>query len=230
MDAPLSRDVALRIGLAARALADIEVKNLLELLLQALGEPLTEAKLDALTVKDLKQLGLDKNNDELKAALACLRGQEINQAALPEIQARLADENSILVACASNTAAQLDGHFGSCARFLIYQVSANDARLIDIRNAHSDSLITEDKNAFRVELIGDCHVLYVVSIGGPAAAKVVRKGLHPIKQPQGGDCADIIAQLQQILATAPPPWLAKVMGVTAEQRTRFSTVDESNES
>ena len=34
--------------------------------------------------------------------------------------------------------------------------------------------LSEDRNMFRVDLIRDCQVLYVVSIGGPAAAKVVR--------------------------------------------------------
>jgi hypothetical protein len=35
--------------------------------------------------------------------------------------------DSIRIACASNRGERLDGHFGSCARFLIYQVSATDS-------------------------------------------------------------------------------------------------------
>jgi hypothetical protein len=65
-----------------------------------------------------------------------------------------------------------------------------------------------------------------MSIGGPAAAKVVKNGLHPIKQPQGGDITEIVDNLKQVLNSSPPPWLAKVMGVGAEQRVRFSVEEE----
>jgi hypothetical protein len=33
--------------------------------------------------------------------------------------------------------------------------------------------------------------------------------------------AEIIAQLQTVLAGTPPPWLAKVMGIEASDRFRF---------
>ena len=46
--------------------------------------------------------------------------------------------------------------------------------------------LAEDKNLWRAQLIGDCHVAYVVSIGGPAAAKVIRADIYPIKVPDGG--------------------------------------------
>jgi nitrogen fixation protein NifX len=128
---------------------------------------------------------------------------------------------SIRVACASNTEEQLDGHFGSCARFLVYQVSSQEARLIAIRSTAGDAE-AEDKNAFRSELIRDCDVLYVGSIGGPAAAKVVKMSIHPIKVPQGGAIADLLDQLKTVLAGSPPPWLAKVMGASPEERRRFS--------
>jgi nitrogen fixation protein NifX len=36
-----------------------------------------------------------------------------------------------------------------------------------------------------VTLIGDCDLLCVLSIGGPAAARVVNSGIHPIKRRSG---------------------------------------------
>ncbi len=53
----------------------------------------------------------------------------------------------------------------------------------------------------------------MVSIGGPAAAKVVRRDIHPVKKPDGGEAKILLAELQAALA-APPPWLAKAMGLT----------------
>ena len=232
--APISREVALRIGLAARSLPDTEPKRLIAVLIEHVGHPLTEAKLDKLTVKDLKQAAegelQDLPQDALKTALNSLKGQDDTSAdpSLPEIEAYEEGDmpNSIRVACASNSSTQLNGHFGSCARFLVYQVSKDESRLVAIRSTQGDKE-ADDKNAFRAEIVNDCHVLYVMSIGGPAAAKVVKNGLHPIKQPQGGDVSDVIENLKQVLSSSPPPWLAKVMGVSAEDRVRFSVEEEA---
>jgi nitrogen fixation protein NifX len=79
---------------------------------------------------------------------------------------------------------RLDGHFGSCARFLIYQVSATTARLIAVRPAPVITRLSVDHSAERVALIGDCDLLCVLSIGGPAAARVVNSGIHPDQAPQ----------------------------------------------
>ena len=226
--APLAPEMALRIGLAARALPDTDPARLLKVLDDAVGLPPTEASLSKLSVKALRSaaggdmFGLPQ--DALKQAVAILKGQDetLDAVPLPETQAYADGDmpDSIRVAVASNTGAALDGHFGSCARFLIYQVNKDEVRLIDIRSTEAPDE-ADDKNAFRAGLITDCQVLYVVSIGGPAAAKVVRQDIHPIKKPQGGSAADMLAELKAVLGKAPPPWLAKVMGHDAESRVRF---------
>lgn len=127
---------------------------------------------------------------------------------------------SIRVACASLGGEQVDGHFGSCPGFLVYQVSADDIRFIDLRTTESADQ-AEDGSAYRTGLIEDCHILYIYSIGGPAAAKVVKAGIHPIKIPEGGKAPELLAQLQKVLAGSPPPWLAKVMGAAPEERIRY---------
>jgi hypothetical protein len=104
-------------------------------------------------------------------------------------------------------------------RFLVYQVSRGEARLIDVRSTLNTDA-AEDRNVARAELIRDCHLVYVQSIGGPAAAKVVRAGVHPVRLPEGGTAAAALARLQATM-DAPPPWLAKVMGVTPASLERF---------
>ena len=79
----------------------------------------------------------------------------------------------------------------------------------------------EDRNAARSALINDCQVVYVQSIGGPAAAKVVRAGVYPIKKPAGGPARGVLVELQRRLAS-PPPWLARIMGVPAASLARFA--------
>ena len=225
----LSRELALRIGLAARALPDTDAKRLFTVLTHCVGLPLTEEKIGSLNLKTLKtaQEGEFSDIDEvlLKSALHILKHDvETVATRKPEIVSLGEGDmpGSVRIACASNDAVTVDGHFGSCSQFLVYQVSAVETRLIDIRATDIPSgLEVDDKNLYRAELIQDCQVLYMASVGGPAAAKIVKLGIHPIKLPSVESIADIIAQLQTVIAGTPPPWLAKVMGIEASDRFRF---------
>jgi nitrogen fixation protein NifX len=225
--AGLSREAALRIGLAARRLPDTEPAQLMKALLHDLKAPITEEKLGAITVRKLQGVGdgllAQVPLPALKQALDCLWGKETiteSGVGLPVPQPYRDGElpGSIRVAIASNNGELLDGHFGTCARFLVYQVSTESFRLIDVRSTASAEEAGDDKNDGRAQLIADCQLLMVVSIGGPAAAKVVKRDIHPIKKPDGGSATTLLAELSATLKSNPPPWLARVMGRTAPQR------------
>lgn len=227
----ISREIALRIALAARALPETNAASLLKVLADTIGLPPTDEKLQFLKIKDLKH-GADNelaaiDKEHLMQALKILKGETVEKSEdlpTPETYQKGEWTNSIRVVCASNHGELLDGHFGSCERFLVYQVSPQHLKLIDVRNATSPSQ-EEEKNVYRTDLIKDCQVLFVASIGGPAAAKVIKAGIHPIKHLDGGSARDRVLALQPILRDSPPPWLAKIMGVSA--RVRFAqTVDE----
>lgn len=226
--ATLSRELALRIGLAARALPDTDAKRLLAVLTDCVGLPITEEKILGLTVKTLKTARagefIDMDNLLLIHALGILKSGSTAPAETEELQAYADGDmpGSVRIACASNDGVNVDGHFGSCGQFLVYQVSADEARLIDIRKTDiPEGLEVEDKNLFRAERIQDCQVLYIASVGGPAAAKIVKLGIHPMKLPGIEPIADIVEQLQTVIAGTPPPWLAKAMGIEAGDRFRF---------
>lgn len=227
-DPGLSRDVALRIALAARALPETEPARILNVLQDAIGLPATAGKLASLTLKSFKAAYdgelADIDDREIKTALAFLKAEAVveEEENLPPVQSYEEGEfaDSIRLAFASNNAEELDGHFGSCRRFLIYQVSADEMRLIDVRHCNVVEAAS-DKNAYRASLIKDCELLFVASIGGPAAAKVVRAGVHPVKYPAGGSIDERIKALQKVFVNAPPPWLAKAMGHKDESRVRF---------
>lgn len=232
MNSPtLDKEIALRIGLAARELPETDIPRLLRVLDDAVGLPPNKKQLSSLTVKTLKAADdgefSDLDNGVIKAALACLKGEvPVSSEPLPEVVSYAGTEmpNSIRVACASNRGGQLDGHFGSCRRFLIYQVSAAEQRLIDIREI-GGAAPGVDKNVHRVAQIADCQILFVASIGGTPAAKVIRAGIHPVKKPQAGPAEAEIAALQAAIGKSAPPWLAKIMGQSPEQRIRFTPAE-----
>lgn len=218
-DMALSHEVALRIGLAAREFPDKDISRLLKVLASIMAMPPTEESLSMLSSKRLqKALGGEFTEIEpgvMQRAATVLRGDTCAAVdPLPAVQAFSDGDipNSIRVACASNQGEMLDGHFGSCRRFLVYQVSATEDRLIDIREVDLD-LAQRDKIGYRADLVSDCQILFVTSIGGPAAARVVRAGVHPIKRLATGSATDEIQALQGVLGAAnTPPWLVKAMG------------------
>ena len=227
---PISDEIALRIALAARVLPDTDTARLIRIIEDTAGLPPTPEKLGELRIKDLrKALGgviADTDADALKAALAILQGEGGIEEPPPAVELYADGDmpGSIRVACASNGGELLDGHFGSARCFLVYQVSPSESRLIGVRGPGDAD--AEDKNAHRAGLIADCQLLYVASIGGPAAAKVVKVGVHPIKDAEGGPARERIRALQALLASKIPPWLAKVMGKAPEERVRFERAEE----
>ncbi len=239
MSETMTREAALRIALAARELPGVETRALVQALVGKLQLPLTETKLATITVEDLRTMLAGDHADQnchvgvdgeaLKAVVRLLWGIGVTGSELPPVESYADGDmpGSIRVACASNNGENLDGHFGSCERFLVYQVSPETIRLIGVRPTlaadHAD-----DRNVARAAIINDCHVVYVQSIGGPAAAKVVRAGVHPVKIPGGAPAPDTLARLQATL-NRPPPWLAKIMGVTAGSLARFVEAAEATE-
>ncbi|NMG71251.1 dinitrogenase iron-molybdenum cofactor biosynthesis protein [Parazoarcus communis] len=239
--APITREAALRIALAGRAMPGISLPLLIDVLQNRIGKDEIDADdLRTVTVTDLKTAFASADGEEdgedigigleaMKLAVRILWGDTEGEN-LPPIQPY--DEgdmpDSVRVALASDSGEALNGHFGSCMRYLVYQVSAQETRLVGVRDA-LEADFAEDKNGFRVQLISDCHVLYVVSVGGPAAAKVIKGGIYPIKRIEGGAAAEVLAEFQQMMTQSPPPWLAKILGVDAGQRLKnynAATIDE----
>lgn len=232
--ARLPAHLALRIALAARALTGVDTARLLRALIAAVGEPITETRLSKLRASRLRsrlcepgtpeELPLALTERQLQKALGLLKGRGVQmpEDPLPTPEAYREGElpGSVRIACASDSGERLDGIFSNCSRFLIYQISPSECRLIDIREP-SPCGEDEDRHARRAEQLQDCQLLYTLSIGGPAAAKVIRVGIHPVKLGQPQPAREIALELQRVLATAPPPWLAKVMGADPGQRLRF---------
>jgi len=232
MPQSMTREAALRIALASKELDSVSVSGLVQALAAKLGLPLTETRLSGISVTDLREIlagdhaeencTVGVESDRLKRAVRLLWGETVTGSELPAVEAYSEGDmpGSIRVACASNNAEVLDGHFGSCEQFLVYQVSPLEIRLLEIRPT-LEADYAEDRNASRAQLIGDCQVVYVQSIGGPAAAKVVRAGVHPVKVLKPGQSREILVRLQETLVN-PPPWLAKVMGVKAASLEKFA--------
>jgi len=218
----LSPHLALRIGLAARALPDTGLQRLMNALVDALGLPLTEEKVEHLSLGKLRvaanRLLADTPSAALRQALGYLKGHmpvTIIDDTRPLLECYEEGDmpNSVRLAVASDFGECVDGNFSTCAAFLIYQVSAVEIRLIDRRPAPAINR-KSGRYALRTALLDDCHLLYAKALSTPVSARLMAAGIHPVSLREGGMAREKLAELQKILSGHPAPWLARAMDQT----------------
>lgn len=115
------------------------------------------------------------------------------------------------VAFTSSDGVTIDRHFGQTEHFHVWEIGPDDAVAVERISAVTTALDEEDRTSARASAVAGCSIVYTVQIGGPAAAKLVARRIHPLKT--GGDLpiADAVAKLQQVLRGSPPPWLKKAL-------------------
>ena len=69
----------------------------------------------------------------------------------------------------------------------------------------------EDRIAARASAIAGCAVVYTQQIGGPAAARLVSRRIHPMKTGAETPVAEAVQKLQEVLRGNPPPWLRRLI-------------------
>jgi nitrogen fixation protein NifX len=112
------------------------------------------------------------------------------------------------VAFTSSTGEMIDQHFGMAESFQIWEVGPDAAHFLETVEVGTPEKDEEDKIAARVAALGDCAIVYSMQIGGPAAAKVVSKKIHPMKTGKETNLREVV---EKVLRGNPPPWLKKAM-------------------
>lgn len=115
------------------------------------------------------------------------------------------------VAFASSDNHHIDQHFGWAEKFAIWEVQMDQASFSGMVQMEAAGDNAEDKIQARIDALLDCSIVYVNQIGGPAAAKLVAKRIHPLKSKGEETISQVVEKLQQVLQGNPPPWLRKAM-------------------
>ncbi len=131
------------------------------------------------------------------------------------------------VAFTSSDGKQVDEHFGMCSHFQVWEVGPDRAEFVERVSAITRAEDEEDKIAARASAVAGCAIVYTVQIGGPAAAKLVARRIHPMKTGGEAPIADLVAKLQEVLRGKPPPWLRKAMGMAGPEAPAGAGVEES---
>ena len=115
------------------------------------------------------------------------------------------------VAFASTDKIHVDEHFGRAEKFLIWEIGPEEAGFAGVVQVQSEGQDEEDRIEARSAALADCALVYVAQIGGPAAARLVAKKIHPIKSKECEPISEVVEKLQEVLRNNPPPWLRKAM-------------------
>lgn len=115
------------------------------------------------------------------------------------------------VAFASSDKIHIDQHFGFAEHFVIWEIQPDDARLAGLVQIEATGDDDADKIATRIDALQDCAIVYVTQIGGPAAARLVTRKIHPVKSKGNETISEVVSKLQTVLRDNPPPWLRRTM-------------------
>lgn len=115
------------------------------------------------------------------------------------------------VAFASTDKIHVDEHFGRAEEFYIWEIGPTAAEFTGVVQVEAEAGDIDDRIEARGAALADCALVYVAQIGGPAAARLVAKKIHPLKSKQQEPISTVVEKLQNVLRNNPPPWLRKAM-------------------
>lgn len=115
------------------------------------------------------------------------------------------------IAFTTTDGTMIDQHFGQCERFHIWEIGPETAEFLKIVQVAPHGGDEEDRIAARADLLADCAIVYTMQIGGPAAAKLIARKIHPMKTTVEAGLKETIEKLQEVLQGNPPPWLRKAV-------------------
>ncbi|OLN30492.1 Nitrogenase FeMo-cofactor carrier protein NifX [Desulfosporosinus metallidurans] len=115
----------------------------------------------------------------------------------------------MLVAFASGDGKTIDSHFASAPAFEMYKFTGDKQGIIHTSLAAEDIGESVDKVDARINLLKECAIVYCTQIGGPAAARLVQSGIHPLKVPEGTLIIDELNKLNKLLLSKKTPAMVK---------------------
>lgn len=127
------------------------------------------------------------------------------------------------VAFASTRGTAVDEHFGRAGAFAIYDITTEGAEFLEFRRLADGDLDIEVVTtrgmgdlhdaavASKIDKLADCKIVYFTEIGGPSAAKLVRKGIMPLKSESSTPIDTLTEKLVETVRTNPAPWMRKAL-------------------
>lgn len=126
------------------------------------------------------------------------------------------------VAFATTDGINVDEHFGRAGMFAVYELTERDYRFVELRKfaegrdaeielTKGMGQVHDDRVEGKVSRLADCKIIYLTEIGGPSAARLVKKGIMPVKVKEAVSIGESLEKLLETIKTSPTPWLKKAI-------------------
>ena len=138
------------------------------------------------------------------------------------------------IAVATQDRQRVDAHFASAKTFMFYDVGPEGHTFLEAvqfdnvskeEGQHQED--GDDRLSAKISALEGSALLFCRAIGGPAAARVVRAKVHPIKLPADEAITEVMERVRTMLKGNPPPWLRKVLRDTEAGDERFLDDDDN---
>jgi nitrogen fixation protein NifX len=128
------------------------------------------------------------------------------------------------IAFATTDGINVDEHFGRAGMFAVYELTPKKYSFVELRKFADgvDEAIVEtrglgeihdDRVQSKVDKLSDCKIIYLTEIGGPSAARLIKKGIMPVKVKETVSIEESMKRLLETIKASPPPWLKKALGM-----------------
>ncbi|ADR33961.1 nitrogen fixation protein NifX [Sulfuricurvum kujiense DSM 16994] len=128
--------------------------------------------------------------------------------------------SALKVAFATKDMEEINAHFGGAKEFVVYNVSKDGYEVSEVIKTDNAELEDDDKTDYRVRALKGVNIMYSESIGGTAAAKVIRAGIHPMKANNSTRIEEVLKELVKMINGNPPPWIKNIMQMQTEHDVR----------
>ncbi len=126
------------------------------------------------------------------------------------------------VAFATTDGVHVDEHFGRSGRFVVFRFTRDGYTAQDdivlaqgrdntVEGSRGEGALHEGAVIRKIELLADCDVIYMTQIGGPSAARLIRKGIMPVKVREPVPIESEALKLMEVIRKNPPPWIRKAL-------------------
>ncbi|MFN6538628.1 MAG: nitrogen fixation protein NifX [Nostoc sp. EkiNYC01] len=118
------------------------------------------------------------------------------------------------IAFTTSDRVHINAHFGWARLIDVYEISDEGYQFLETLNFEGDLKEdgNEDKITPKLDALVDCTIVYVTAIGGSAAARLIKKGVTPVKaRSEQEEISEVLNKLVQTLKGNPPPWLRKAL-------------------
>jgi len=118
------------------------------------------------------------------------------------------------IAFTTSNHVHINAHFGWAREIDVYEISDKGYEFLETLKFEGDLKEdgNEDKITPKLNALVDCTIVYVTAIGGSAAARLIKKGVTPVKaKSEEEEINEVLTKLVQTLKGNPPPWLRKAL-------------------